>query len=98
MNLALPAFGQKTAVGRNLQNILVFYNLHVSGRVFALGPLPWGIRTLCVKLRGLGDVRVRWFSYHPPCLTDLALPRARARELQEECGQNESMDATLKVR
>ena len=39
---------------------------------FALDALPWGIRTLCVKLRGLGDVRVRWFSYHPPCLTDLA--------------------------
>ena len=38
--------------------------------VFALGTLPWGIRTLCVKLRGLVDVRVRWFSYHPPCPTE----------------------------
>ena len=38
---------------------------------FSPYPLPWGIRTLCVKLRGLGDVRVRWFSYHPPCLTEL---------------------------
>ena len=39
--------------------------------VFALGTLPWGIRTLCVKLRGLVDVRVRWFSYHPLCPTEL---------------------------
>ena len=65
MNLTLPAFGQKTAVGRNL---------HVSGRgFFALSPRPpMGYKNLmCVKLRRLGDVRVRWFSYHPPCLTDL---------------------------
>ena len=38
---------------------------------FSPCPLAWGISTLSVKLRGLGDVRVRWFSYHPPCLTDL---------------------------
>ena len=48
---------------------------------FALIPLPWGIRTLCVKLssdlRGLGDVCVCWISYHSPCLTDLPARLAR---------------------
>ena len=38
---------------------------------FALGPLLWGIRTLCVKLRGLGDPAFVGFPTTPagPCPT-----------------------------
>ena len=55
MDLALPAFGQK-----DKGETCMF-----RAGALALGSLPWGIRTLCVKLRGLGDGRVRWFSYRP---------------------------------
>ena len=59
MNLALPAFGQKTVVGRNL---------HVSGRgFFALSP-PMGYKNLMCEAQRL---RRRSFSYHPPCPTNL---------------------------
>ena len=68
MNLALPAFGQKTAVGRNL---------HVSGRgFFALSP-PMGYKNLMCEAQRLRR-RSRSLVFLPPpvstpCPTELPL-------------------------
>ena len=62
MNLTLPAFGQKTAVGRNL---------HVSGRgFFALSP-PMGYKNLMCEAQRLRR-RSRSLVFLPPPVSDRA--------------------------
>ena len=38
-----------------------------------------------MKLRGLGDVRVRWFSYRPPCPTELTLAQVSSTSRCRQC-------------
>ena len=74
MNLAFPAFGQKTAVGRNL---------HVSGRgFFALSP-PMGYKNLMCEAQRLRR-RSRSLVFLPPPVSDRAShsPEAEATILR----------------
>ena len=69
MNLTLPAFGQKTAVGRNL---------HVSGRgFFALSP-PMGYKNLMCEAQRLRR-RSRSLVFLPPPVSDRPSDTPHAR-------------------
>ena len=60
MNLALPAFGQNTAVGRNL---------HVSGRSFCASSPPMGYKNLMCEVQRLRR-RSRSLVFLPPPVSD----------------------------